>query len=770
MITVSLPKTAGDLHFLSMGDPDKRFKEFYRAADSETKALMSSPATARLLSSFSDRHSYTENSQIFASLCTEVQLRRAWVLLSEPSARIESMASDLLTEITETSSASAPCRAWAHYYLGLVYIKTARQDGALQNLWTDHAGHAYGCNADEPPYDDQEGQHAIAIARSHLREALALVGPASDALSRDAMRCLALLTGPSRREESVSMSATSLIHSSIGATSRQVVTSALASDEVPKDGFGASHSDLNCDEKLYHLFNSLDTPWSELSERNQRIGFLFEEAGKSLPPNCRIVAVAMCPTGEILVTSMWTSVDQPSNLELDTVCIFPEGDRESILDSTVYDDVMKPLDELIRRNEAQIRGLDMTTVEDNFREEASKRDWWNDRQRADDQLQSLVEDAESKYFPSERVKRVFIGDEDGDDFSISCGNLASKFEEACTVDGETSSETESSIDNVDVQSMTVSELKEELEKLQIHVMTRKKPSKRQLIDMLIEARGTSGRRSTQPERDSKSDENCMLLVLDENLHRFPFEGMEICSKWAVSRVPSLPFAIAPLIESRSVDDDATAAYPVVEPMEASYIVDPEGNLSQTKNRLVPAINGIYDAHDWNWRSVIGTLPSEDFVQHALAQRNGLLLYCGHGGATCCFSRSQVEALMKDDGNEGTRRCRSTIILMGCSSGKLISVNRKDSKITDKVTMFYEPEGIALSYLCAGAPCVVGNLWDVTDRDIDRYCITLLEKFLGSNEGQSLAKCVAEARSSCKMRHIVGLAPVCYGVPVHLLKR
>jgi hypothetical protein len=29
--------------------------------------------------------------------------------------------------------------------------------------------------------------------------------------------------------------------------------------------------------------------------------------------------------------------------------------------------------------------------------------------------------------------------------------------------------------------------------------------------------------------------------------------------------------------------------------------------------------------------------------------------------------------------------------------------------------------------------------------------------------------VAEARSSCKMRHIVGLAPVCYGVPVHLLK-
>jgi separase len=150
-------------------------------------------------------------------------------------------------------------------------------------------------------------------------------------------------------------------------------------------------------------------------------------------------------------------------------------------------------------------------------------------------------------------------------------------------------------------------------------------------------------------------------------------------------------------------------------------VDPEGNLSETKKRLVPAIENICDKHGWNWGAVIGTLPSEDFVQNALSQRNGLLLYCGHGGATACFSRSHIEGLMKGkNGGGAKRRCRSTIILMGCSSGKLVSVNRKESKTTDKVTMFYEPEGIALSYLCAGAPCVVGNLWDVTDRDIDRY--------------------------------------------------
>lgn len=579
------------------------------------------------------------------------------------------------------------------------------------------------------------------------------------------MRTLAVLAGPSRRDESIALSAASLTHSSIGATTRQVVTNALATHEEINSSFDASHRELNFDEKLYNLFGSLETPWSELPERNERINALFGEAGKSLPSNCRIVAVALCPTGEILVTSMSSSSDQPLNLGIETACIFPDSNQDSILDDEIYNNVMKPLDELIRLNEDQIRGLDTTTVADNFKEEPSKRDWWNDRQRADDQLQSLVENVESKYFSAGCVRRVFLGDDDVDDISITCGNLASKFEEACSVDDSTDDDAPL---QDDLHSMTVNQLKDELEKLHVHVTTRKKPTKKQLIDMVTEARATDRDKIDHPsEVTSNLDEKCVILILDENLHRFPFEGMEVFSNWAASRVPSLPFAIAPLIQSAHSGKDTRGRYPVVEPAEASYIVDPEGNLAQTKNRLVPAISDICESNDWNWKSVIGTLPSKDFVQHALVQRNGLLLYCGHGGSTFCFSRSQVESLMKNDGNPGTRRCQSTIILMGCSSGKLVSVNRKDSKITDKVTMFYEPEGIALSYLCAGAHCVVANLWDVTDRDIDRYCITLLETFLANNEGQSLAKCVAEARSSCKMRHIVGLAPVCYGLPVHL---
>ena len=52
--------------------------------------------------------------------------------------------------------------------------------------------------------------------------------------------------------------------------------------------------------------------------------------------------------------------------------------------------------------------------------------------------------------------------------------------------------------------------------------------------------------------------------------------------------------------------------------------------------------------------------------------------------------------------------------MGCSSGNL-----RDGGD-------FEPSGMALQYLLAGAPAVVANLWDVTDRDIDTVTATILE--------------------------------------------
>jgi separase len=83
-------------------------------------------------------------------------------------------------------------------------------------------------------------------------------------------------------------------------------------------------------------------------------------------------------------------------------------------------------------------------------------------------------------------------------------------------------------------------------------------------------------------------------------------------------------------------------------------------------------------------------------------------------------------------------------------------------------MLFEPEGAVLSYLCAGAPTVVGNLWDVTDRDIDKFSISFLEKMYKGED--NIPASVAKSRHVCRMKNLVGCAPVVYGIPVVIGKR
>ena len=61
------------------------------------------------------------------------------------------------------------------------------------------------------------------------------------------------------------------------------------------------------------------------------------------------------------------------------------------------------------------------------------------------------------------------------------------------------------------------------------------------------------------------------------------------------------------------------------------------------------------------------------------------------------------------------------ILMGCSTGRL-----RCSPIGDHGALS-ALHGPALKFLASGSPCVVGNLWDVTDRDIDAFTTNMLRQ-------------------------------------------
>lgn len=49
----------------------------------------------------------------------------------------------------------------------------------------------------------------------------------------------------------------------------------------------------------------------------------------------------------------------------------------------------------------------------------------------------------------------------------------------------------------------------------------------------------------------------------------------------------------------------------------------------------------------------------------------------------------------------------------------------------------------LKYIMAGCPLFLGNLWDVTDRDIDRYTEALLQGWLRAGSGAPF--CTMSAR-------------------------
>lgn len=127
------------------------------------------------------------------------------------------------------------------------------------------------------------------------------------------------------------------------------------------------------------------------------------------------------------------------------------------------------------------------------------------------------------------------------------------------------------------------------------------------------------------------------------------------------------------------------------------------------------------------------------------------MYFGHGGGEQYVRGQKVRELDS---------C-STAILMGCSSGHLHSAGD------------FEPWGTPLSYLMGGSPCIVANLWDVTDKDIDRFSKTMLDKW-GLSETtssrKSLPEAVSESRDACILKYLVGSSPVVYGIPVYLNPR
>ncbi|KAK8113695.1 peptidase family C50 [Apiospora kogelbergensis] len=291
-----------------------------------------------------------------------------------------------------------------------------------------------------------------------------------------------------------------------------------------------------------------------------------------------------------------------------------------------------------------------------------------------------------------------------------------------------------------------------------------------------------------------------ILVLDKSLHIVPWESLPCLQGVAVSRVPSLACLRRSILEQRaSHESETSSSESTTEPLRkghhishksGTYILNPGADLKNTQSVFGRPLSGL----PLSWSAIEARVPTESEFEAALT-KSDLLLYFGHGSGAQYIRGRTIRKMEK---------CRAVALLMGCSSASLTAPGD------------FEPHGPVWNYMLAGSPAVVGTLWDVTDRDIDRYASRLFEEWGlfprgtfaeedssdvgkksrstggqkgkkkakatasssssdgGDDEGtatapMSLVEAVARARDACKFRYLTAAAVCVYGIPVYVGK-
>lgn len=257
----------------------------------------------------------------------------------------------------------------------------------------------------------------------------------------------------------------------------------------------------------------------------------------------------------------------------------------------------------------------------------------------------------------------------------------------------------------------------------------------------------------------------IFLVLDKDTAPLPWESIPALRRRPVCRIPSLDFLLdrVEMVHRLGATQDDDGALHLPRDCKAWYLLNPSRDLVKSQARFEG-----YLSSKKHWRGIVGRPPADnDFVDSLGSQP--LVLYFGHSGAEQFVRASKIRALS---------RCAVTM-LWGCSSALL-----RDQGDFDRT-------GTPYNYMLAGAPAMVGQLFDATDKELDSISESVLmgvglkeeasEELQAARRGKvggsgdvercegrrvSLAQAVAESRDSCRLPYLSGAAPVVWGIPVY----
>lgn len=180
----------------------------------------------------------------------------------------------------------------------------------------------------------------------------------------------------------------------------------------------------------------------------------------------------------------------------------------------------------------------------------------------------------------------------------------------------------------------------------------------------------------------------VILILDEKLESIPFESLETLKSHPVTRMPSLHFVHGLyLVHEDSIENGVK----LLDSKLGFYVINPSQDLNAMEERMT---NFLLPRVPF-WKGVVGErLPTDEWCE-ALKEHD-LFIYMGHGSGSQYWNVEQISSGI-----------RSAAILFGCKSA---GYNTQHGCI--------EMDGSLQSMLAAACPCMVGMLWEVTDKDTD----------------------------------------------------
>ncbi|KAG2136721.1 peptidase family C50-domain-containing protein [Suillus clintonianus] len=489
------------------------------------------------------------------------------------------------------------------------------------------------------------------------------------------------------------------------------------------------------------------------AEQTSDASLLSTTAMSQLPPHWTVVHISLTPDKSTLFISRQNVSSEPLMF-----CVPLKGRRESDGDEHLtFDDAVKELAEIIRLSDQGTRNAVNVRNDDPQARSA----WWAERNNLDKRLQELLENIEFCWLgafktilsPVSPISAELIAD-----LGIRLEKVFKRILPPPDKKQKQSPRLSDALLNC-FSSLSPRCREEELEDLLFFILDLYTfhgiPVAIADIDVdqvTVDIRCALEEHATFKNKRGKMnsasvDDSHIFLVLDHNVQGVPWESIPVLRGQSMSRIPSVSFLLDRVRLASAENRSGGAVDRIsVDPRKTFFVLNPSGDLKGTEGRFKPWLEQMRSV---GWEGVIGRPPSEQQFLDALARKD-LVVYFGHGGGEQYVRSHKIRHLP---------RCAATM-LWGCSSGSL-----KEMGDFDRV-------GTPFNYMLAGCPLLVANLWDVTDRDIDKFSQAVFDSLRltptrSGEQGMSVVTAIAQAREACKLKYLTGAAPVVYGIPFYL---